>query len=252
MRPIVVNSWRWCCLRIAILSVKTLFATNENMYTCTWVMYYIFTSGQLGIDSWLMMTSSNGNIFRVTGHLCGEISGHRWIPHTKASDGSLVVFFDLRLNKRLNKQSWGWCFETLSRPLWRHSNVIIMTNVATKCWHVWWLHQMETFSALLTLSVGNPPVTSGFPSHRPVKRSFDAFLICAWTNGWANKRDAGDTPSCSLGRHCNGFFFLIYFQYRKSFGSIVWQKWCHQCTSKHGWNREVVIKELQTGLLQLW
>ena len=27
------------------------------------------------------MTSSNGNIFRVTGYLCGEFTGHRWIPH---------------------------------------------------------------------------------------------------------------------------------------------------------------------------
>ena len=26
------------------------------------------------------------------------------------------------LNKRLSKQSWGWWFETLSRPLWRHRN----------------------------------------------------------------------------------------------------------------------------------
>ena len=29
---------------------------------------------------------------------------------------------DLRLNKRLSKQSCGWWFETLSRPLWRHRN----------------------------------------------------------------------------------------------------------------------------------
>ena len=35
---------------------------------------------------WLMMTSSNGNIFRVTGPLCGEFTGHRWIPLTQASD----------------------------------------------------------------------------------------------------------------------------------------------------------------------
>ena len=35
---------------------------------------------------------------------------------------SFNVFFDLRLNKRLSKQSWGWWFETLSRPLWRHCN----------------------------------------------------------------------------------------------------------------------------------
>ena len=32
-----------------------------------------------------VMTWSNGNIFRVTGHLCGEFIGHRWIPRTKAS-----------------------------------------------------------------------------------------------------------------------------------------------------------------------
>ena len=70
-----------------------------------------------------MMTSSNGNIFRVTGHLCAEITGHRWIPRTKASDAdSFVLFFDLRLYKLLSKQSWGWWFETPSRPLGRHCN----------------------------------------------------------------------------------------------------------------------------------
>ena len=35
---------------------------------------------------------------------------------------SFDIFFDLRLNKRLSKQSWSWWFETLSRPLWRHRN----------------------------------------------------------------------------------------------------------------------------------
>ena len=39
-----------------------------------------------------MMTSSNGNIFRVTGHLCGEYTGLRWIPRTKASDAELWCF----------------------------------------------------------------------------------------------------------------------------------------------------------------
>ena len=32
------------------------------------------------------------------------------------------VFFDLRPNKRLSKQSWGWWFETPSHPLWCHCN----------------------------------------------------------------------------------------------------------------------------------
>ena len=58
-----------------------------------------------------MMTSSNGNIFRVTGHLCGELSAQRQVTR------SLDVFFDLRLNKQLNKHSWGWWFKTLTRTL---------------------------------------------------------------------------------------------------------------------------------------
>ena len=36
-----------------------------------------------------MMTSTNGNIFRFTGILCGEFTGHRWIPRTKFSDAEL-------------------------------------------------------------------------------------------------------------------------------------------------------------------
>ena len=39
-----------------------------------------------------MMTSSNGNTFRVTGHLCGEFTGQRWIPRTMASDAELWCF----------------------------------------------------------------------------------------------------------------------------------------------------------------
>ena len=39
-----------------------------------------------------MMTSSNGNVSRVTDSLCGEFTGHRWIPRTKASDAELWCF----------------------------------------------------------------------------------------------------------------------------------------------------------------
>ena len=46
----------------------------------------------------------------------GEFPAHR--PVTLSFD----VFFDLRLNKRLNKQSCGWWFETPSRPSWRFCN----------------------------------------------------------------------------------------------------------------------------------
>ena len=48
----------------------------------------------------------------------GEFPARR--PVTRNFD----VFFDLCLNERLSKLSWGWWFETPSRPLWRH----IMTS----------------------------------------------------------------------------------------------------------------------------
>ena len=51
----------------------------------------------------------------------GEFPTQR--PVTRSFD----VFYDLRLNKRLSKQSWGWWFETLSRPLWRHRNVLFIS-----------------------------------------------------------------------------------------------------------------------------
>ena len=44
-------------------------------------------------------------------------------PTQRPATRSFDVFFDLRLNKRLSKQSWGWWFETLACSLWRHCNV---------------------------------------------------------------------------------------------------------------------------------
>ena len=64
----------------AILSSISVRKTHPKSRLCVpWL-----TQGTL-----VMMTSSNGNIFRVTGHLCGEFTGPRWIPHTKASDAEL-------------------------------------------------------------------------------------------------------------------------------------------------------------------
>ena len=47
----------------------------------------------------------------------GEFPAQR--PVTRSFD----AFFDLRLNKWLSKQSWGWWFETPSCSLWPHCNV---------------------------------------------------------------------------------------------------------------------------------
>ena len=44
------------------------------------------------VGTGIMMTSSNGNIFCVRDHLCGEFAGHRRIPRTKATDAELWCF----------------------------------------------------------------------------------------------------------------------------------------------------------------
>ena len=60
--------------------------------------------------------------FNVTGHLCGEFIGPRWIPSQRPVTRRFHVFIYLRLNNPLSKQSWGWWFETLSRSVWRQRN----------------------------------------------------------------------------------------------------------------------------------
>ena len=44
-------------------------------------------------------------------------------PHKGQWRGALMFSLICDWKKRLSKQSWGWWFETLSRPLWRHCNV---------------------------------------------------------------------------------------------------------------------------------
>ena len=67
----------------------------------------------------------------------------------------------------------------------------------------WWRRQMETFTALLALCEGNSPVTPGFPSQRPVTRSFWCFLWSALDQTHKQTRRRWlETPSCSLWRHC--------------------------------------------------
>ena len=68
-----------------------------------------------GMGAWLwcvqtiqiMMTSSNGNIFRVTGPLCGVFTGPGEFPAQRPVTRSFDVFFHLRLNKR-SKQPRDW------------------------------------------------------------------------------------------------------------------------------------------------
>ena len=69
----------------------------------------------------------------------------------------------------------------------------------------WWRHQMETLFALLAHCEGNPLVTSGFPSQRPVTRSFDVFFNLHLDKQLSeqSRRWWFETPSRSLWRQRN-------------------------------------------------
>ena len=64
-----VIKWGWVCLAYATILHH---ATRRDR------------------DIGIMMTLSNGNIFRVTGHLCGEFTGHLWIPLKGQWRGALM------------------------------------------------------------------------------------------------------------------------------------------------------------------
>ena len=99
----IFMNWK-CCVLIRI-SLEFVPKGSIDKSTLVQVVAWRRTGGKPSPESMLtycllahmwrygnMMTSSNGNIFRVTGHLCGEFTGPRWIPHTKASDAELWCF----------------------------------------------------------------------------------------------------------------------------------------------------------------
>ena len=127
-----------------------------------------------------MMTSSNGNIFRVTSPLCGEFTGNRWIPLTKASDAELWCFLwsapwiDGWVNNREDgdlrrHHAWrnDWVNNGDTGDLRRHRAHYDVTVMA------WWHHGI---SVLLALGAGNLMIC-GLPSQRELIWSFDDFPV---------------------------------------------------------------------------
>ena len=109
------------------------------VYVMAWIVLYIWWRHQMEAFSALLAICAGNSpvtgelstqrpatrgfdVFHVTGLLRNKpVTGD--FPAQWPLMSSFDVFFDLRPNKRLSKQSWGWWFETPSCPLWRHSYV---------------------------------------------------------------------------------------------------------------------------------
>ena len=90
-------------------------------------------------------------------------------PPQRPVTRSFDAFFDLSMNKRFNKKSWDWWFETPSRPLWCHCNV---SNI-----HL--LGGGACVFGVLLLLVAMPRLSSG-QSYRMLQRDAWACLNVQW------------------------------------------------------------------------
>ena len=140
-------------------------------------------------------------------------------PTQRSVTRNFDVFFDLRLNKRLSgagdlrryRAHYDvtlmkairnlWCKNSPHRSLycqWLGETSIIKIHPVL-CF-TWWLHQMETFSALLDLCEGNSLITGEFPSQRSVTGSFGVFFDLRLNKRFSkqSRRRRFETPSRSL------------------------------------------------------
>ena len=107
------------------ISVK--FEYNWNKFSLKKTLYVVcklvvIFSRPLSVN--LMMTRHQMETCSSLLVICvGNSPGSGEFPAQSPVTRSFDVSFDRCLNKRLRKHSWGWWFETLSRPLWRHCNV---------------------------------------------------------------------------------------------------------------------------------
>ena len=114
---IIISSIFWLIRAIQTSNHKSVFILKYwKMLIRSSLMMVLVADLLRNFD---IMTSSNGNICRVTGHLCGKFTGPGEVPHTKANDAELWCFLWYAPEYTVE---WGWWFQTPSRPLWRHCN----------------------------------------------------------------------------------------------------------------------------------
>ena len=103
----------WCCHLVCYHCYGVFYATNATNR-----LYYICHEICSRFAWWRQMKT-----FSALLALCARISPVTGeFPSPRPMTRSFAVFFDLRLNKRLSKQSKRRWFETLSRSVWRHCN----------------------------------------------------------------------------------------------------------------------------------
>ena len=110
-----------------------------------------------------MIASSNGTFSALLAFCAGNSPATGEFPSQRPVTRSFDISFDLRRNKRLTKQSWGWRFETPSRSLWRRCNALWVMNwksASITCINSQWRHMATniwvTLAQLMACCLGAP------------------------------------------------------------------------------------------------
>ena len=81
-----------CDVYRILLQHDCSYSAPKEIYTRPALCFGLLWFGFNRLHPYLMMTSSNGNIFHVIGRLCGAFTGHRWVPRTKAKWRVALMF----------------------------------------------------------------------------------------------------------------------------------------------------------------
>ena len=128
---------------------------------------------------------------------------HQMYPRKGQWRGGFDVFFDLRPNEHLSKQSWGWWFETTSRSLWRHSygtqTTISLWTGDAKCNHQ---RKTKTYDCILFQIAQNI-----WACHFLIER---CRIVRRWTHRWQGNERIFVIPMISLinATHIMGCVFM--------------------------------------------
>ena len=118
-----LRNWlKWKSPKLLPLRVKLMAfgLTTREIKHCWWSLLSLSLSG-FWYDRSNPWWRHQMETFSALLAICaGNSSVPGEFPAQRPVTRSFDVFFDLCLNKRLSKQSSGWWFEMLSRPLWRH------------------------------------------------------------------------------------------------------------------------------------
>ena len=152
------------CRIVRIYDVDTIYANNGISYTVNNDVATSLYPKKYARRSYFIQCCTGGNVafyswwrhpmdtFSALLAMCaGNSPVPGEVPTQRPVTRSFGVFFDLRLNKRLTRQWWGWWFETTSRPLWRHCNVCQYPSAGSNHWY-WCCHMICTNISEATLN----------------------------------------------------------------------------------------------------